>query len=240
MSFENHILGKLPSSNILSSLYTGLIAGFHLDEPLQNPAVLPTDFIGAIPSINPTLNLFNGGAQGELGKFDKSILIMDGQVNLNSNEILGGLSQFTFSSWVKGTGISGKVPTNVISSLGGNRMYVLTSGLYAGIYINGAIYDANFAAPSTYPTSEIKEKFYLITWEWNGTQMRLSFDNEMSPTIVTTPVGVIQKGTAEVIGGGWRSFQHAYQYISEAVYWNRILTTEEKTALWNDGKGIKL
>lgn len=231
---RRRLLGRKKVS-INSTLYDGLLAGFHLDET----SGAPVDFVGNL-GITTSLNLVAGGAQGQTGKLDKSIYIVDGQVNLNTNSLLGGLSQFTFAAWVKGKDISGQIPTNIASSLGGSRMYAFTSkSFFGGIYISGVEYGGTFTEPFT-PDPLLKDRFYLYLFEWDGTTLRAYIDNQISTTTYTTPVGTIQKGTAEVIGGGWRSFAHAYQNIDEALYWNRVLTPDEKTSLWNNGNGITL
>ena len=221
------------ASAVLPSLYNGLLAGFHLDEISGNPI----DFVG---SLSPTLNLFNGGSQGETGKFDKCIYIDDGQINLNTNSLLGGLSQFTFAAWIKNPQISGKIPSNIATSLGGSKMYVFAANLYVDLFIGGIQYNGTFASPAGYSGTPRGDGFNLALFEWDGTTIRVSVDNQISATTITTPTGTVQKGTSEVIGGGYRSFQHAYMFIDEALYWDRALTTDEKTNLWNNGSGIIL
>ena len=214
------------ASAVLPSLYNGLLAGFHFDELSGTP----NDFVG---SLTPTLN---GVTQGVSGKFDKAIQIEIGQVSLGTNSLLGGLSACTIAAWTRWNGISDNA-TNIASSLGGSRMYAFSNG-YIAIYLLGnVLYEKVFGG---LPSSSIDTEWALSIMEWDGSTIRYIQNNITSPDTIITPTGTIQKGTNEVIGGGWRGFQRSHQDIDEVLYWNRPLTIDEKTNLWNDGNGITL
>lgn len=231
MIATDYIFGRKPGANVLPTLYNGLLAGFHLDET----SGLPFDFVGNL-GINPTLNSVT---QGVTGKFDKAIQIEIGQVSLNTNSLIGGLSAFTIAAWTRWNGIS-NTTNNICSSLGGNRMYAFSRDATnaAFIYLVGNVsYGGSF---SGLPSDTLDTNWALSILEWDGTTIRYIRNNVTSPDTFATPIGTIQKGTSEVIGGGWRSFQRSHQDIDEVLYWNRPLITTEKAALWNNGIGIKL
>ena len=230
MRSQRRLVSPQSSTIILPSLYDGLIAGFHLDEISGNPI----DFVG---SLAPTLNTVT---QGVTGKFGKCVSIDIGYVGLNTNSLLGGLSSFTFACWQKDN--LNQTRNNLAGSYGGSRMYAFAQNSFnqwlGYIYVGTAIQGGSFNPPAGVNWIDYT-RWYLVIFEWTGTEFRCYVDNQQSINFHSTPAGTIQKGTTETIGGSWRDGD-SYKNIDEALYWNRPLTADEKTNLWNEGNGIIL
>jgi len=220
---------RLRSAAPLNSLYNGLLAGFHLNETSGNPV----DFVGIAAT-----NI--GVTQGVTGKFGNAINGNNSYISLNTNSLIGGLSQFTIAAWTKYQSSPGG---SLLGSYGGNRMYAFAQNTYnqwiGNIYIGTTLYQRSFLPPSgvNWVTANV---WYLTIFEWTGTVFKLTVNTDECTNPLTTPAGTIQKGTTETIGASWYGYPGSDRIIDEVLYWNRPLTTEEKTNLWNGGSGIIL
>lgn len=204
---------------------TGLLAYYKLDE--LSGSVINTVGTGNGTNFGATTGV--SGKKGLAYSFDG----INDYVNTNLN-LLGGKSAFTVAFWFKNLDI---VNPNILFgqyTTGSQKMYIsVSSG-----YLRAFTYTTVAKGGNVFIFSDMSN-FHLFTITYNGVQMICTLDNVESTTIYPQ-TGAINNTSplTERIGDDGRGLYYGKAIIDEVAIWDRAISTDEKTLLWNSGEGI--
>jgi len=219
-----------------SSLYNGLLANYKLDETSGTTAIDETGNHNGIINGTPALGVAANLGTGYNFSVDTASFT-DTQTKL----LIGGRSAFTIAGWVKvSTGTTmgslyGAWSGSRICSFGNNTV---TTRWINYIYIGGELKGGVFDPPAEGWGVNTDFRFMICTYD--GTTLRTTVNNKESLNSYAM-TGIVQSpANCETERIGNTSWQPSKLIVSSLQIWDRAITTEEKTNLWNGGSGIIL
>jgi len=224
------------SISIAPSLYNGLIANYKLDETSGTTAIDETGIYNGIINGTPTLGVASNLGTGY--NFNNNAANF---VDLQTRNLIGGKAAFTIAAWsTKNTdGASGTVygswAGTRICSFGDNGVNPrYTNYIYIGGLLKGGVF--NFTASEfTNPS----HGFQLMISYYDGATFKTSVNNNESldSYLMTGNVQSTVNSQNERIGFG---NVPSNRIIPSLQIWDRAITADERTNLWNGGSGIIL
>lgn len=204
---------------------TGLLAYYKLDE--LSGSVINTVGTGNGTNFGATTGVI--GKKGLAYSFDG----VNDYVNTNLN-LLGGKSAFTIAFWFKN--LETATALNVFFgqyNTGSQKIYI---GTFFG-NLRVITYTTAQAGGTIFPFTDTSN-FHLLIITYNGEQILSTLDNVNSATVYNQ-TGAINNinPLSEQIGNDGRT-NYGKAIIDEVAVWDRAISIDEKTLLWNSGAGI--
>jgi len=215
---------------------TGCKAYFMLDETVGNPANYATTANGFSDGngINGT-NGSSGATQNATGKLGKCFEFSGGsneEINLGDT-ILSGTTDFTMACW-----INSEVTTSGARLLFNNYASGYTGGVQ--FYVNGAdrklmYWSSSGSLASDTAISGTDGEWDHVVLTRSGTTMTIYLNGSADGT---STISHSIAGANMTLGGSSTGSEVFDGKIDEASIWNRALTTDEISRLYNSGNGV--
>ncbi len=232
---RRRFIGHKESGNGLPSLYTGLLANYKLDETSGTTAIDETGSYNGVINGTPTL-----GVAANLGTGINFNNNSANFIDLQTRNLIGGRSSFTIAGWSKKLGsadgsLYGSWSGLRICNFGNNG---ILDRWINNIYIGGVLKGGNFSAPSAGAWDQ--QEYQLMICTYDGATLRTKVNNieSVDSYAVTGNVQTAVNSQTERIGS--TGYIASNRTIPSLQIWDRAITDEEKTNLWNNGNGLIL
>lgn len=198
----------------------GLLAFIGLDEIIGNPS----------EPVNNLSTTFNSGMRGGVARV--GLAHFNGWIDLNTKSLACGKGAFSVCFWYR----KPKIIKN-------SNLFIL--GAWSNGYFIRINTSTNVLGFTTQAASRVDGEFFNPDYEWHfyiaeydGTMMRMWQDNQKHNNEYPQSGNIATPSENEKIG---RVLSYDIQgAISKVFYYDRALAPEEKSFLWNKGRGITL
>jgi hypothetical protein len=216
---------------IPSSLLTGLLGYWKLDESSGNAS----DSVGSTTGVSTDITYTATGKISRCFTFNNS----SSQLLLGNATAIKPTSAISISFWMK-TATAPAVEAMIIDCLSENNGYRISLYLDGGfgfIFGNGtSILDAYVGSGSFGNLYDDAWRHIVLTFD--GTTAKCYFNNTNNPAEDETWNNVISHDTADIyIGSNSSNSRHYEGTLDEIGIWNRALTADEVSTLYNAGAG---
>jgi len=144
----------------------------------------------------------------------------------------GNYNAYTVNVWIKPTSL------NTTNEVFGHHYYFTMIGNNAdGSWVFGCGDGADWGNYVTAPAGSIEAgKWYMLTMTGDGTNINVYINN----VFIGTAVNSNNLNSTPNIGFRNNRTQYFHGLIDELSIWNKVLSTSERTALYNSGYGLSL
>ena len=208
---------------MVSTLLNGLVSYWKLD---TNNATQP-DEVGGNDGTVTGATFTSSGKIGGAYSFDGT----GDYINIATTNGLDTPSNITISAWIKTSDLNGALFDKRDSSSDGYGMFIFNG--YLHLRINANIQNST----GTYISDNV---WHYVVATYDGTYIRLYVDGTIDDTPLNIGLSTINTPHDAVIGYLFDLSTTIWNYIGlidEVAIWNRALTTDEITELFNGGEG---
>lgn len=225
-----------PSGAPPSSLLDGLQAYWKLDEASGTRVDSGPNGLDLTPTNAP------GSAAGKVGSAATFVQASAQYLSHADAPALRVNGSWTWSLWVKLSSVDGN--NGLLAKIDQDTFAIEYSLGYVGGAQNNFIGFVDDGSNSELFFSETPEPAIVGTWyhilvQFNIATNEIGISVDNSALSLTMWGGTQTAGTGDLwIGQDTWNFDYGDAAIDEAGFWNRLLTTDERTALYNAGDGV--
>lgn len=220
-----------------SSLLTGLVAYWKMDEASGTRVDSGPNGLHLTPSNAPVSVT---GTIGDAALFEQA----SSQYLSHPDDVLLRVNgDWTWSFWVKMTTAEGN--NGFLAKIDENTSVIeYAIGYWSGGdsrilgFLDDGSTSGNFYSPT--PSPAIADTWYHILFQYDISENKAAFSVDGAALVWQTwGSGVQTSGEGPLyIGRDLWNFDYADAAIDEVGFWSRLLTTEERAALYNGGAGV--
>jgi hypothetical protein len=153
--------------------------------------------------------------------------------HVDADGLEAGENGLTISAWIRlNSSVTGYLVSRWISGNNGSSWCLYYSSSNGRLYLYESPDGVNFN--SIYQNFSLSEWNFVVAWFGDGSY-HMQINNS---SIVTGTADLYADSVVNFTIGAAQSTGYSTSYIDEVGLWQRVLTTDERAALYNDGNGL--